>query len=268
MNSPLSPAPLTGPVLVVVSHYDARPSAPLVRLLDELHRQPAGWPYALRVVVNETSGARLPALPSAVEVLRRPNLGFNIGAWEHGWRTDPPYSAYLFLQDECVVRRSPWLLPFVERASEPEIGLLGERLNPAWAFTWEELGRRLQGHRLPAHEVDGQETDRLSAYHAFFARQGIPPGTRGDHLQTLALFARREVLETMGGFPLGRNYGEAIAAEIGTSKKVEALGLRIAQVGDLPFSCFAHPQWLARDAEHRARPRPGVLDRITSWLQR
>ncbi len=41
----------------------------------------------------------------------RENTGFNIGAWDYGWRHLPPYDYYLFLQDDCfIVRKIPCLL--------------------------------------------------------------------------------------------------------------------------------------------------------------
>ncbi len=35
----------------------------------------------------------------------RENTGFNIGAWDYGWRHLPPYDYYLFLQDDCFIVR-------------------------------------------------------------------------------------------------------------------------------------------------------------------
>jgi hypothetical protein len=39
----------------------------------------------------------------------RENTGFNIGAWDYGWRHLPPYDYYLFLQDDCFIVRPLWL---------------------------------------------------------------------------------------------------------------------------------------------------------------
>ncbi|MEM7202030.1 MAG: hypothetical protein AAF628_17310 [Planctomycetota bacterium] len=242
---------LQGQVLVIVSHYDARPAQPLVDLLDGLRRVPAGWPFAVRVVVNQAGERPTDAAAlSGCEVLHRPNAGYNLGAWEHGWRATPAYGAYLFLQDECTVRRPGWLGALVRAAAEPGVGLVGERISPPWDAAWSVLERRFRGHMLPEHEIDGRPAERLACYRDFFARHGIDAGQRGDHLQSLVWFARREVLAAIGGFPPARNYGEAIAAEIGTSKLVQAHGWSIRQAAERPFHWFSHPQWEERAAQH------------------
>ncbi|HEV3261711.1 MAG TPA: glycosyltransferase, partial [Gemmataceae bacterium] len=243
-------------VLVVIAHYNARPDGPLVALLDSMRAKPAGSQFDVRIVVNEATPKRLelPARHRSAEVLYRENTGLNIGAWDVGWRQAPAYGAYLFLQDECRLVRDGWLAAFVSKAEEAGVGLVGECLSPTWDAAWEELRERFGGSQLPGHLVNGLPADRLTCYHDFFTRHGIPPGARGDHIQSLVLFARRDVLERIDGFPIGRNHGEAIAAEIGISKKVQALGLNTYQVGPAPFSYIEHPQWLHRRLEHQARP--------------
>ncbi len=235
------------PVLVVVAHYAARPAGPLVRLLDSMTARPAGCDYAVRVVVNR-DGAETLTLPErhrGVEVLYRPNTGYNIGAWEAGWRTGPAHDGYLFVQDECVVVRAGWAAAFA-RACREGVGLVGECLSPDWDAPWAVLAERFRGHELREHTIDGKKAERVDCYLDFFRRRGIPPGERGDHLQSLVLYAPRAVLERVGGFPEGATYGEAIAAEIGVSKKVQAAGLALAQVGPEPFAFVEHPQWLHR----------------------
>jgi hypothetical protein len=242
----MSPMPET--VLVVIAHYNARPTDNLISLLESMQTMPAGWPFAVRVVVNVAlpKVLALPAHLRNVEVCYRENTGYNIGAWEYGWRQAPPYTAYLFLQDECQVARADWVAAFVRRLSAPDIGLVGECLSPDWDAPWEVLKERTKGDRFPEQLIDGQPAERIPCYFHFFSQQCISPGPRGDHLQSLVLSARRAVLEMIGGFPQGRNYGEAMAAEIGISKKVQALGLRICEVGPEPFSYIHHPQWLHR----------------------
>jgi hypothetical protein len=52
------------------------------------------------------------------------------------------------------------------------------------------------------------------------------------------------VLSEIGGFPIGRNYAECIAAEIGVSKLVESRGLSVQQVDDdEPFRFIRHEEW-------------------------
>jgi hypothetical protein len=236
-----------GEVLVVVSHYNAWPTDQLVGLLDGMREVPSGWPFSALVVVNRAAPRRLvlPARHGDVAVVERENTGYNIGAWDAGWRARPTFGAYLFLQEECRVVRPDWAGAFV-RALGPGVGLVGECLAPDWDAPWVQLEAALRGVTLPDHVIDGAPADRVPCYRHFLRSRGIPPGDRGDHLQSLVLFARRGVLEAIGGFPVGRNYGEAIAAEIGISKAVQALGLKIREVGPGPFTYIEHPQWLHR----------------------
>lgn len=239
---------VTNSVLVVICHYNARVTADLITLLDQTQSLPAGWPFRVRVVVNlgRPELLDLPARHQDVEVLYRENVGYNIGAWDVGWRADPVHFAYLFLQEECRLAQKDWIGAFVQRAEEPGVGIVGECLSPDWDAPWDELARRCQGDRLPGHHIDNVPADRVPCYLDFLRRQRIDPGLKGDHLQSLVLFARREVLEAMNGFPVGRDYGEAIASEIGITKKVQALGLRACEVGPGPFTNVEHPQWLHR----------------------
>src|SRR5262249_19993193 len=88
----------------------------------------------------------------------------------------------------------------------------------------------------------GRPAERVDCYLDFFRRRGIAPGPRGDHLQSLVLFATRAVLERVGGFPECTGYGEAIAAEIGVCKRVQAAGLAVAEVGPEPFFSAQPPR--------------------------
>lgn len=239
--------------LVVISHYAGRSTAQLVRLLDSMADMPAGRSYALRVVVNcdNFETIELPERHRDADVLYRTNAGYNIGAWESGWRTAPIYSSYLFLQDECRVVRVGWLEAFARAAAVPGVGLVGECLSLAWDAPWDVLADRFRGHVLPEHGREREPTERVEFYLSFFLRNNIPPGTKGDHLQSLVLFANRSVLEQVGGFPESTGYGEAIAAEIGVCKKVQAAGLTLAQVAQEPFEYIEHPQWAHRRATSR-----------------
>jgi hypothetical protein len=233
-------------VLVVICHYNARPNQSLMTLLDQMQCVPAGSPFRVRVVVNlaRPQKLELPQRHGDVEVLYRENIGYNIGAWEAGWRRDTAYAAYLFLQEECRLVQPNWIGAFFQRASEPDVGLVGECLSEDWNASWEELARRFRGVTMPGHQITGQPAERVPCYLDFLRHEGIEPGPKGDHLQSLVLFARRQVLEAMGGFPVGRDHGEAIASEIGITKKVQALRLRACEVGPGPFTYIVHPQWL------------------------
>ncbi|MGE3251220.1 MAG: hypothetical protein AB7L26_13365 [Hyphomonadaceae bacterium] len=228
------------PTLLVISFFDARPAAALAALLRSLRRRTAGAPYEIVIVANRTAAAPL-ALPeeaAGVRVLERANEGMNIAAWEHGWRQSPGFDRIVFLQDDCRIVRAGWLAAFAAALDNPAIGLVGESLNSAWDAPWDALRAR-HTDALPGHG-DGPRAD---FYRACMARWGVDPGSTGRHLRSLVWAARREVLERIGGFPVGRTYGECIAAEIAVSRKVEAAGLRIDQVDRRPFRYIAHAEW-------------------------
>ena len=208
---------------------------------------PAGADFDVAVIVNRTSSGEW-ALPPAVgdaatAVVSRVNEGMNIGAWDHGWRCFPGYAGYLFLQDECELKAPGWLRPFVEAASGPSAGLIGESWNDGWDRPWAALKESVAGHRMRDHEIDGKAINRVELYLSFMGRHDIAPGERGGHLRALTWFASRSTLEAMGGFLHGATYGECIGAEIAATKKVEELGLRALQVADEPFAYFGHAEW-------------------------
>ena len=112
-----------------------------------------------------------------------------------------------------------------------------------WNRPWSEIVEHSVCGPLPGHELDGRPVAPIEMYQSVFRRWGIDPGPKGDHLQSLIWAARREILERIDGFPIGVTYGEAIAAEIAVSKKVQALGLRTVQVAWRPFTYIQHREW-------------------------
>jgi hypothetical protein len=60
----------------------------------------------------------------------------------------------------------------------------------------------------------------------------VDPGIEGKHLRSVVWFLSADTLKRIDGFLIGRNYGECIAAEIATSKKVESLGRDVVQVNE------------------------------------
>lgn len=234
-------------LLVVVSHDSSLPVEPLVGLLDSLRAFPAGNPFTVRVVVGGNGPTvELPERHRGVEIVRHSGTGDHLGAWDAAWRAGPAYAAYLFVRGECRAVRADWAAAFHRAASQPGVGLVGECFSPTWDAPWDVLAGRFRGHGLGDHAVAGRPAERVASYLEFFRRHGIAPGDRGDHLQGLVLFATRPVLERVRGFPVGRNPGEVIAAEIGFSKKVQAAGLALLQVAPDAFTYVEHPHWLHR----------------------
>ena len=134
------------------------------------------------------------------------------------------------------------------------IGLLGEKMNLKWDRPWEVLESPKYNKFMHGHMTDGKPVRRVRLYKEFLSRHRVPRGESGRHLQALVLFAKLEVLRKVGGFPFAGTYGEAIAAEIAISKKVEAAGHRLALVGPHQFYYVGHRQWKA--IGHRARRIP------------
>lgn len=230
---------------VVISFYDRRSSDKLEALLSSMSRFDAGAPFACQIVVNRTSDQELaiPSYPFPIAIAYRENVGMNIGAWDHGWRANSDSQHYLFLQDECLVVRENWGAAFLERCADPGVGLVGEAFNPAWEHSWDRLRALHRGSTLPDHFIDGRPAGRIEAYLDAMQRWGVDPGATGAHLRSLAWAASRETLSLIGGFPVGANYGECIAAEIAVSRKCAAHNRRLVQVREAPFYFIQHREW-------------------------
>lgn len=230
---------------VVVSYYDRRPVEPLVVLLDSLERSGTPVKPITTIVVNSTGDRRLPG-PIAARVdnvVYRPNVGMNIGAWDEGWRRHPEAECFLFLQDECYAVVDDWRERYLAALDAPQVGLVGESINPSWDRPWSALRDSVGRHSLPEHLLGGRPANRVDVYLDFMRRNGIDPGESGRHLRSLAWACRGDRLAAIGGFPAGANYGECIAAEIGVSRAFAALGGTVECVGPLPFSVFRHREW-------------------------
>lgn len=231
--------------LVVISYYDRRPLDNLVTLIKTLGAYEDCSLFDLCVVVNRTTDQeiKLPEFQIPVPVFYRPNLGMNIGAWDYGWRVNSGYKNYLFLQDECYAIREQWLSSFKRKLAERNVGLVGESLNNNWDKDWNQLRIEQNKVVLPEHEINGKRVNRVDFYLDFLREQETTAGETGRHMRSLIWFLGADTLEKINGFPNGRNYGECIAAEITVSKKVESIGMTIAQVDAKPFSYFRHVEW-------------------------
>jgi hypothetical protein len=246
--------------LVVISHYNAWPTDQLVALLNQVREIPSGHPFRCLIVVNQAVDRplELPAEHANVEILYRENTGYNIGAWDYGWKTASPADYYLFLQEECRIARPDWLGSFVRRLSRPGVGLVGE--NMAWqGLTWDRVKYLHKGSRYEGEPGDPPIpfTDGVRRY---LDSQGISTGETGEHLRSFILATRREVLEAIDGFRIGYTKCDAISCEIGISRAVASKGLAIKQIGILPFRYILHPQWTDHDK--------GVCSLLLGWVNR
>jgi hypothetical protein len=213
-----------------------------------MDRYEAGSPFGLAVVCNGGDERPL-ALPGrfdhlAPRVLNRENVGYNLAAWDLGWRQSPGYEFYLFLQDDCFLKRAGWVSAFEFRMDRDRgVGLLGE-LSAYEGMTWDYVRlvayEVFQGPRSswpePAHPID--------AYRETFERHGIPWDDLAAHLASLVLFTRGSILAEVGGMPfLGPSKREAITAELAVSRLIAARGYRLAKVGLGPFEYIGHREW-------------------------
>lgn len=179
-----------------------------------------------------------------VRVINRENTGWNLGAWEAGWRASPGYEYFLFLQAECFIKSKDWLYRYEHRMDhDAGIGLLGERM--MWGgMTWDYAKANTALDLSDQPEI----LNNFDSYQKNLREKGIDPGTLGTHLVSIILFTRRSILEKVDGFPLmGDTYVKAISCEIGISKRIENEGYRISQLGDDAFSRIGHTQWTALD---------------------
>lgn len=233
--------------LVIISHYNAWPTDQLVALLDQTRSIPSGYPFRTLIVVNQALDRplELPERHADAQILYRENTGYNIGAWDYGWRAAPPADFYLFLQEECKIVRRDWLGSSVRRLSGTSVGMIGESL--AWpGQTWKRAEYFHRGHPFQGDPSEAP-IDHIGGLKRFLAAKGIPLGERGEHLQSIILSTRRDVLEAIGGFMIGQTKGDAIACELAISLAVVARGMKVEQAGLLPFRYIYHPQWSLLD---------------------
>jgi glycosyltransferase involved in cell wall biosynthesis len=267
-------------ITVVISYYNARDSQALVRLLESMLAHTAGCAYNTLIVVNRAvdQDLILPDQHAHHSIIYRPNTGYNIGAWDHGWRSCNESDFFLFLQDDCVIHRDNWLRAFVRAAAQSGVGLIGESIN--WNRNWEELvGTQALEIVNKGHFLNGQPATKKEVFFDTFQRWNVDPGVRADHLQSVIWAAKRDILERIQGFPIGMDYGQAIAAEIATSKKIQAAGFRIKQVHWKRFYYIYHPEWNREHtttdfAAHALRDRLSrnslifkILNEAAKWIK-
>jgi len=188
----------------------------------------------------------------SIRVFNRENTGWNLGAWDFGWRAAGPYSYFLFLQDDCYIKSDGWIADFEFRIEHDfGIGLLGEEImwdEMTWSFIRKATDRDLGPIAWPKNE----QMHPIDTYQELLVKRGIPPGDVGTHLPSVILFTSRKILEEVGGFPLiGTSYREAVACEIGISRLIASRGYRITRVkGEgSSFRLIGHVEW---SNSHRA----------------
>jgi hypothetical protein len=230
-------------VAVVVSTWVGHPPPYLLALCESFARHPPGATFDIFLCANGPDYSP-PAelLHLFADVFVRQNTGHNLGAWDHAWRQLSGYDRFLFLQDDCLVKRPNWLRDFTRCFdSTPACGLVGEHLIRDWDRPWSELTD--QNGRDGRDDRASEQAALARFYRKTLARWGIPEGPTARHLTAVVHFTSRSILEEVGGYNLGRTYQEAIAAEIGFSRKIESRGYSLVQIGRRRHSRIGHPQW-------------------------
>jgi hypothetical protein len=229
---------MPGRIAVVISGWTGHLPNHLAALCKSIAKYEAGSDFDIVLCVNGLE-YRLPTKLAGTftEVFIRENIGFNLGAWDHAWRSLPQHDRFLFLQDECSVARKHWLRDFIHRyETMPDCGLVGEYLNRDWDRPCGYLADPANGFRYSAAAGDFRKT---------FARWGLPEGETALHITTVVQYTTRKILEEVTGYHIGSTKNEAVAAEIAFSRKIAALGYCLTQVGHHRHSRISHPQWLS-----------------------
>jgi hypothetical protein len=233
-------------ILVVISYFDKRPLKHLNFLLETLKKFDAGCSFDICIVINRTNSSKIAFEGELkdIKILERPNVGMNIGAWDHAWRVFNNYKHYLFLQDECYIVRKNWLTAFKKKInSDKSIGMLGESFNYSWAQSWDKLRIMNANIYMPEHQIHSKKVNRVDVYIDFMRRNKISPQKDGGHLRSLVWFISLDTLKKIDGFPLGIDYGQCIGSEISVSKKIESIGLKVVQLKKTAFYYIRHIEW-------------------------
>jgi len=255
---------------VVVCYWVGQPIKNLFRLLKQMGKLDAGKPFDVVVVVNggDIKPLTLPAKfePLGARVINRVNHGYNIEAWDVGWRACDDYDYFLFLQSECFLKRSCWISDFEFRmARDRGVGLLGEVYvweQKTWEFIREatdrDLGKRAWPEGEPMHPID--------TIRSFIQARGIPLTELGTTMMSIILFTSKAILKEVDGFPAiaTSRYYEACSSEVAFSRMIESRGYRLSKVRDRDFSLIGHRQYtmtyeITQSLRNRAR---NVLKRL------
>jgi len=203
----------------------------------------AGLPYDLVLSANGSDYSPPSELTSRFRtIFVRENVGYNLGAWDYAWRRLSDYKWFLFLQDDCQIIRHRWLYRFQRRFdSVRDCGLVGEYLPRFYDRPWSDAEDEVLTVTRTASEAERLRAIR--EYRHQLNRWGIPEGQTARNVTSVVHYTSRRILELVDGYNIGRTKTEAIAAEIAFSRKIEAQGLRLVQLGRYRHSTISHPQW-------------------------
>lgn len=227
--------------LLVISHYNSRPKNLLKKLIESTDT----LKIDRLIVINDDHVKKNNLIKESANLffLTRPNIGMNIGGWNDAFFTLPNYEYYVFIQDECLILDYTFVHSYKDLLNEKGIGMIGESINSKWSQSWETLLNSPLNSIDNDHFENGLPIPRVTFYLSMFKKWNINPSNNASHLRSLIWGLKNNVLHEINGFPLGLNKGQCIAAEIGVSKKIEAIDLQIKQVKKDPFSFIYHTEW-------------------------
>ncbi len=223
--------------IFLISHYNIRTKNNLNNLITQLKR----YDCQIGVVINDDQCKKLLFENiNNVFYIKRQNTGMNIGAWKEGAEFFDDFENYFFFQDECFVKDFDFLDKYLSFLSNKEYGIVGETINLKWARPWEDIKKSELNYLL---KINDKKIDRVTYYMDQITRWQIAIGENASHLRALSFALKKEVLDKINGFNIGLFKEQCIASEIAISKKIEQIGLKVAQSNQNPFSYIGHLEW-------------------------
>lgn len=226
-------------LLITISHYNKRDKINLINLINSLTYEKCD----LFIVINDDN-CKVEQLGYFynVQTLTRPNTGMNIGSWNAAYLNNKDYDFYLFLQDECKILEKSFIACYINELSKKEVGMTGESINNKWDNKWDFLANSRINY-VVGYDMHKKPVYRVQYYFNLLKTWLIQPGENGRHLRSLIWGFKKETLNKISSFPIGKTKEECIVAEIAVSKKVEQIGLKVTQVHKKPFKYISHIEW-------------------------
>ena len=226
-------------LLITISHYNKRDKINLINLINSLTNEKCD----LFIVINDDN-CKIEQLGYFynVQTLTRPNTGMNIGSWNAAYLNNKDYDFYLFLQDECKILEKSFIACYINELSKKEVGMTGESINNKWDNKWDFLANSRINY-VVGYDMHKKPVYRVQYYFNLLKTWLIQPGENGRHLRSLIWGFKKETLNKISSFPIGKTKEECIVAEIAVSKKVEQIGLKVTQVHKKPFKYISHIEW-------------------------
>ncbi len=211
--------------------------------MNNLISQLKNYEASLYIIINDDNAEEEKKTTfKNINTLIRPNTGMNIGSWDASYTHNQNFDFYIFLQDECVIMNDDFITKYIFELSKFNVGMTGESINYKWDKEWRNIAKSNLNY-VVGYDNFKRPVYRVQYYLSLMKRWGIEYGNNGLHLRSLIWGFKREILQKILPFPIGKTKEECIAAEIAVSKKVERLGFKITQIDKNPFNNISHIEW-------------------------